>query len=764
MAVAATALMTCHAQANRPAPVGAGAQTTPVPSDRFDPAVVVPSPEVTRVREALAEGAPETAERLARAALEEADPALRSRLRWLLARAALQRKKPGDALDHLRAVAEAEGPLAPWAGLRRAELLAEGHPERAARTAAPLAARDWAGKPRARLLEARAWAEAGEADEAIPKLRQLVAEAPDHVGAASPGMPLAELLAERADDPDALEEALALYRRVATRAPRTRVGREAGERADELLKKLPRPRRTELAELTPEDALARAHALYGSMRHEEAEEAFEALARRWADDPSRRCEAQLYQGKALLRQREREAGAELLARVADACSDTDVRARARFLTARAHAQRGENTEAIEHYAIVEKEAPDHRLADDALFRAALAAEDEGDTEDMVRRLAALPKEYPHGDMRPEARFRLAWHARDEERWDEALKHLEALIHEGADEWTEGQVGRAAYWRARSLADAGKAGEAADAYVSLVRTWPLSYHGQQALERLAEIDPARAKAARARLRATGEGEGGLTFPHRPELEDPAFVRALELLRVGDTDLATRELEHLGALGAGADKGMLWLVAAVLDRAGAHPEASRLVRTRLGSFRRTLPVGQARSLWRLAYPRAFSPLIENVAKKMDVPASYVRAVAREESAFDPDAVSVARARGLIQLMEPTARRFARDLDLELKPGSLHDPKTNVRVGSRFIRYLFERYRHNPAVVPAAYNAGEGAAARWIRARPDLPLDRWIEEIPYDETRRYTRRVLETWGTYRFLDKGEIPTLAAELPEPT
>jgi soluble lytic murein transglycosylase len=147
---------------------------------------------------------------------------------------------------------------------------------------------------------------------------------------------------------------------------------------------------------------------------------------------------------------------------------------------------------------------------------------------------------------------------------------------------------------------------------------------------------------------------------------------------------------------------------------------------------------------------------------VPAAFVRAVAREESAFNPRAVSLAKAYGLIQLIRPTAKTHARALGLPSDPASLKQPNINLRIGSRFIRSLWDRYEDNPAVVPAAYNAGHGAADRWIRAGKDIPLDEWIESIPYSETRRYTRRVLQSYGVYAWLDTGKLPRLSQRLPK--
>jgi soluble lytic murein transglycosylase len=764
LAVAASGLLTCHAHANRPDvpaatrasdPTRGGKGTTRV----FDPDVVVPSSAVAGVRQALDAGSPGEAVERARRALNGAGDAERPRLQWLLAKAKRRDGHAGQSLEWLARVAESDHPLAPWAALLRGELLEATHPAAAVAAVGDLADERWAGRGRARLVRARALMALDRAAEAVPELRALVAAAPDRVGAASPGMPLAEWL-EASGEPEGLEEALGLYRRVATRAPLTGVGREAAERANRILSKLPTDRRGALADVPLDDAFARAHALYGSMRHQEAEDAFAALARQLDGNPERRCEAELYQGKAMLRRRERTAAAQLLGDVAERCTDRDVRARARFLTAQAHGRLGHNEQAMAHYAVVEKEAPDHRLADDALFRAALAAGDRGDVEGMVRRLEALPDRYPQGDMRSEALFRLAWRARSEGRHQDALGHLDRLLQQGEDGRQEGEVGRTAYWRARTLEDAGRHAEAATAYTQVIHRWPLGYHAQHALGRLDALDAQAAGRVRA-LFERGRSAEGLPFTRRPELAEPGFLRALELLQVGEVDLAMAELEHSGALGAGADRGLLWLVGALLDRAGAHPQASRLTRTRLAHFRRTLPAGRAHGLWRIAYPQAFSPLIEQVAQGESLPPSFVRAVAREESAFDPNAVSVAHARGLIQIITPTAQRFARELDLPSDPSSLHRPEVNLRIGARFIRYLFDRYRDNPAVVPAAYNAGEGAANRWLRARPDMPLDEWVEAIPYDETRRYTRRVLETWGIYRYLDEGELTVLPQALP---
>jgi soluble lytic murein transglycosylase len=374
----------------------------------------------------------------------------------------------------------------------------------------------------------------------------------------------------------------------------------------------------------------------------------------------------------------------------------------------------------------------------------------------------LVESYPDGDMWVDAAFSLAMLARKRGEHGAALSALERLVSAGRDERTEGAEGRAQYWRARTLHDLGRKSEAIDGYEQLVRSSLLgSYYSQQALARLAELAPKKA----ATLVATAMVEGPLgspRFSYRAEMAEPAFDAALELLRVGEIDLAMQELAWLGATRSNAEPELAWLAAAVLDAAGAHAEASRVARPRVRALPSTADASRARELLRIAYPHAFSPVLEHAAAEAAVPASLLRAVAREESAFDPKAVSPARAYGLVQLIVPTARTYAKPLGLPSHPSALKQPEVNLRIGSRLLRSLLDRYDGLAALVPAAYNAGPGAADRWLAGARGQALDEFIEAIPYSETRRYTRRVLQSYGMYAWLDEGKLPHLPARLPQ--
>ncbi|MGF1468078.1 MAG: transglycosylase SLT domain-containing protein, partial [Sandaracinaceae bacterium] len=771
--LAAALAAACSAPSpNAPARPPAPAPPPPAPeAPRFDPDEVRPEGTVADVLHLLRAGDPEPERALAVAdAADASDPGEPGRLLWVKAAAAQAAGHPVRAAEALAALIGTDHPLAPWARLWRGRLLREADPGRAATELQPLTTEAWAGQDRARRLLAATLVDAGRLEDAEPTLRALLQGTREDRAAADVVLPLARLLIQRNRSGD-LAEAARLLQRVPSRAPRSADAEVAQALLDEVLAALPAAERAALAEPSLEDRLARAEAFMGLRRYEDAEQAFREVveaARRRARATSRPrtpdgverpppdalCRARFGEAKATYHRRERARAADRMAEVAEDCtSDLDRRAWALFYGGRAATFAGDHERALALYARLEEVAPTHRLADDARFRGALLLREAGDEEGFRARLASLPERYPDGDMRGRARFRLAWEARRRGASEETLRYLEASLAEGPEEDAEGLQGRAAYWRAVTLADLGRVDDARDAWRTLIEERPLAYYAQQAVARLREHGDRREAPF-------GEpGPASLPFAWRDELATAAFARARELLRVGATEEGATELRWVARHGT-SDRELRWLRAAMLDRAGDHVRAVYLARGQLGALQAEGPDGDVTARWRVAYPLAYRPLIEDAARAQSLPAALVRAIAREESGFRPDAVSVAHAYGLVQLILPTARRFGRRVGIRPTARTLTDPGVNVRVGAAFMAWLWDRYEEAPALVPPAYNAGQGAVDRWLDERGGLRFDAWVEEIPYDETRRYTRRVLQTWGTYQWLATGELPAFPGRL----
>jgi soluble lytic murein transglycosylase len=144
---------------------------------------------------------------------------------------------------------------------------------------------------------------------------------------------------------------------------------------------------------------------------------------------------------------------------------------------------------------------------------------------------------------------------------------------------------------------------------------------------------------------------------------------------------------------------------------------------------------------------------VARGLALDPSLLLAVMRRESAFEPRARSAAAAEGLLQLRPETADRLAAVLGVEPPPdGALGAPGEAIPLGAASLALLLSRFGDVPAAL-AAYNAGPAAAAGWATAGAGTPLDAWVENLSWRETRSYVRGVTADWVRYRRL-RGEPP----------
>lgn len=151
-------------------------------------------------------------------------------------------------------------------------------------------------------------------------------------------------------------------------------------------------------------------------------------------------------------------------------------------------------------------------------------------------------------------------------------------------------------------------------------------------------------------------------------------------------------------------------------------------------------------RLLYPTPYAELLAAEAEPRGVDPSFMLALMRQESRFDPSAKSPAAARGLMQLTPQTAHRMARHAGLSSwEEDDLYRPEVSVRLAALLLEELMGKFQGNPWLVAAAYNAGEDNAERWLaRARSSDP-DRFVWEIAFAETKVYVYRVMANYRAY-------------------
>ncbi len=474
------------------------------------------------------------------------------------------------------------------------------------------------------------------------------------------------------------------------------------------------------------------------------------------------CRARAALGRAHRKARSYADAMEALRPVVEGCDDPAVRVKALFLLAGATSNTGDKDGAIALYRRLARDYPRNALADDALFSAADLLLRAGRDAEAREALAGIVRDHAGGDYWDEARFRLAWLARRAGDLDGAIAQLLA-IEEGERDLDPYEHARAAYWRARILAGRGDGGaRAAEAiWTDLATRFPADYYGLLARARLAGGAGGEEGAARALPAAAHASTAAALAPPRwrpgPLAADPHFRAGVLLLRMGLTRDAATELTSVDPerlTDPDAPDAAL-MVADLLDRAGDHRNAHQLLRTRARVALRRAPAAENLRAWHIAYPPAFRGDVQRWAPPAGVPVDLLQALMREESALDPHAVSPVGAIGLTQLMLPTAREVARQLKIR-RPSraDLMNGALNIRIGARYLGQLLRRFDGRVALAVAAYNAGGGAVSRWLEARGDLELDEFVEEIPFEETRGYVKRVLRSYAAYRLLYGGGGP----------
>lgn len=301
-------------------------------------------------------------------------------------------------------------------------------------------------------------------------------------------------------------------------------------------------------------------------------------------------------------------------------------------------------------------------------------------------------------------------------------------------------GRAHYWLGRAIAAGG--GDPKPEYQRAV-AWSTTFYGQLAALALGD-DP----AALAR-RITEQRDPAYSREQVLAFTDREVVRAAAMLVAwNDPHRARVFLLRMDELAPDpADRA---LTARFALRVGL-PETAVFVARRMGRDGVALPEAG----WPVAAEPPDTPVDPSVAL----------GIIRQESSFDIGAVSPSGARGLMQLMPPTAQAVAKQIGTATSlPTLTADPAHNMRLGTAYLRQMLDKFDNSLPLAAAAYNAGPHRVDQWLPENGDPrvgPVDMidWIELIPFNETRNYVQRVLENVVIYRARRGETTPTLLAQ-----
>jgi len=341
-------------------------------------------------------------------------------------------------------------------------------------------------------------------------------------------------------------------------------------------------------------------------------------------------------------------------------------------------------------------------------------------------------------MQAEAEFHAGWYALCYlKQPGTAQKHFAAIA---AISRMPLSVSRAEYWLGRTADAAGdKAG--ATTHYQRAGAYPTTFYGQLALARL---------GARQLPIANPPAPGALALRAFQAHQFVQVIRHLEAAGHGDrtTPFYKTLTDQIN------DPAELALLAGMAEDSGNHQLALQIGKN---AAARGLPVDA------LAFPMTAIP---PSAKISSVERPVVFAIARQESAFNPEAISSAGARGLLQLMPATAKEVAKATGLPYSRDRLTaDPGYNAQLGATHLGDLVDSFGGSYIMTFAAYNAGVNRVAQWVKQYgdprdPKVDAVNWIEHIPFTETRNYVQRVMENLQVYRARLGQPALTIEADL----
>ncbi|MDH3743861.1 MAG: lytic transglycosylase domain-containing protein [Acidobacteriota bacterium] len=350
-------------------------------------------------------------------------------------------------------------------------------------------------------------------------------------------------------------------------------------------------------------------------------------------------------------------------------------------------------------------------------------------EEAIEILQALQSVDPSDTTGARYLWRLGWSEFDDRNYSSAVGYWTELgkLYPGSSYTRAGL-----YWSARGHRALGNDLRADEMLRRVAQEDFPDFYRQHALQ---QVD------------SPAETHGGPEVQRAEWPRDPLLARAGMLTEIGLDEAA---LTELGLLAASAEpRAANALHSQILANQGKVRDsiiALRRAFPELGTPAESRAPERAR---RLYYPLEYSEIIESHAKRQALPAHLVFGMIRQESAFDASARSWAGARGLMQVMPATGRELAQRMGLRYSRERLSDPGFSVQLGTAYFRQVLRMFDGNQQLALAGYNAGPYRIKRlWKQAGTEPELDRFLENLPMEETKTYVKRVTLYAGRYRDL----------------
>jgi soluble lytic murein transglycosylase len=389
--------------------------------------------------------------------------------------------------------------------------------------------------------------------------------------------------------------------------------------------------------------------------------------------------------------------------------------------------------------------PQSRWLEEALYSGGNMFLLKKDLPRAVEDYTTLVQSFPRSAYAPNAHWHAAWLNYRLRRYPEAAR----LMDEQIVSYPAGsEIPGALYWRGRLYEDQEhNFGQAVNYYKAVNAAYANSYYAILARERLAVLGTREAAAPSAVLASVRTVEDPHLTDALPE-NDPHLLKARLLANAGLNEYIRPEIQ----LSATSAQWGTLAEAEIYQSFGEDTRALQAMkRSKIPFF--SLPVAAVpMAYWRLVFPRPYWDELNSDAQAHGLDPNLVAALIRQESEFNPGAVSRANAYGLMQLLPSTGKSMAKqEGEHRFTTAELLDPVTNLRLGTLDLRKSIDRYGGQMEYALAAYNAGDVPVRQWIAMNDYKDIPEWVESIPYTETRDYVQGILRNREMYRAIYAG-------------
>lgn len=492
------------------------------------------------------------------------------------------------------------------------------------------------------------------------------------------------------------------------------------------------------ASLTATELRSLGDAYYNAGRYEEAAEQYRTLARKaGVDEQARNGFAVAEAACDLKLKRLTTAEAEALADTKD-----ENGARRAYLLMELARNRDDLENQKQIVERMESDFPRSPWLAEALFSSGNMYMLRRDYPAAVNYYSYLATHFPDNTNAAAAHWRAGWYSYRQGLYADASRLFDEQIrlYPGAKETVS-----AIYWRGRLYETQDhKPANAAANYRTIVRAYQHFFYAQMARERLAALGNAEpvAQPQLDRLQAAAVPLLEESFPE----DSPHLAKAKLLANAGLNDYIAQEI-------AADPDSSSWSALAEAQIYASYGENFRAMRT----LKRALPYAATASIksiplvyWRILFPEPWWDTIKAESAKNNLDPYLVASLIRQESEFNPSAVSNKSAYGLMQLLPSVGKVLAREEGIShLETFQLLDPETNIRLGTRYLRKTLDKFGGVTEYALAAYDAGDSRVVDWQSAGPYSGLDEFVESIPFTETREYVEAILRNEETYRAID---------------